>query len=309
MRTYKGEAFERVLINVYKAIGYIMLGNIEDALVECRKIDLKLEKFNKFLKTNQKDPFPRYISGVLFEADREINDAYIDYKYTYKIDPDFYYLASDLLSLSRKLSFLDDYSKWQQIFGPERAKLRPGRKDYGELVLIFECGRSPRKISSEHKSGAQIIPVPVYVDRESDISHAEIYVRGKAVARTHLLSDIAALSKVYLDKRIGAYIAKGVARLAIKTGAAVAISKATKSPELGILAGLLLLHTNRADLRSALTLPENIQLARVFLKQGTHDIKLRFKSKFGTYIKGTKIFKGVKIQKGKKVFLNYRTFR
>lgn len=307
MKRYKGEAFERVLINVYKAIDYIMLGNIEGALVECRKIDLKLEKFNKFLKTNQRDPFPRYISGVLYETDNEINDAYIDYKKAYRIDPDFYYLAGDLLRLSKALDFTDDYGKWQKIFGS--GKLRKNYGNYGEVILIFENGLSPMKVSSERKAQAQIIPVPVYVDRPSEVSHAEIYKEQKKIGRTYLLSDIGKLSKVYLDKRISALIARGIARLAIKTGAAVAVGKATDSPELGILTGILLMYTNRADLRSALTLPENIQLSRVFLPQGTHDLEVRLKNRHGGYAGFTKTFKGVKVSKNRRTFLNFRSFR
>jgi len=306
VRTYKGEAFERILINVYKAIDYIMLGNIEDALVECRKINEKLEKYNKILKTNQFDPFPRYISGVLYEANKDINDAYIDYKLAYKIRPDFYYLASDLISLSKELAFMDQYAHWQKTFGSRNAKRRKGRKR-GELIFIYENGLSPLKESSEMKSAAQIIPIPIYVDRPTNISHAEIYLGKRLLTRTHLLSDIGKLSKIYLDKRIGEYVARGIARLAIKEGAAIAVGKYVDE-DLGILLGIMMLFTNRADLRSALTLPENIQLARVFLKSGNHKIRIKFKGKHGGYVSGSKIF-NVDIRRGKKTFLNYRTFK
>ena len=308
MRAYKGEAYERVLINVFKAIDYIMLGDIENALVECRRINEKLEKFNKILKLSQMDPFPRYISGVLFEANNDINDAYIDYKLMHKIDPNFYYLASDLLSLSKKLGFLDDFSEWEKVFGVGGEALRPSGKDMGELVFVYECGLSPKKESTEMNSQAQILPIPVYRDRPSQISHAEIYINSELQSRTYLLSDIGKLSKIYLDKRIAAYVARGIARLAIKEGTAVAVGKYVNK-DLGILVGIAMLFTNRADLRSAMTLPENIQIARVFLKEGVSDIEVRFVGKQGGYIPPSKIFSQVEINRGKKTFLNFRTFR
>jgi uncharacterized protein len=307
IRTYKGEAFERILINVYKAIDYIMLGDIENALVECRRINLKIEKYNEILKTSQTDPFPRYVSGILFEANGDINDAYIDYKFTYRIDPSFYFLARDLLSLSKRLGFIDEYEDWAKIFGTKNSHFPSSKEASGELILIYECGKSPEKISTEMGAAAQVIPVPIYNDRPSQTSYAEIWIDEKLVSKTYLLSDIGRLSKEYLNRRVGEYVARGIARLAVKTGAAVAVGKYVDK-DLGILVGLALLLTNRADLRSSLTLPENIQLARIQLKEGKYDIELRFRGKFGGYSINSKLFKDVEIKKGKKSFLNFRSF-
>ena len=41
-KAYKGEDFEKILINVYMAIDYTMLGKWDEALVECRRVNKKL---------------------------------------------------------------------------------------------------------------------------------------------------------------------------------------------------------------------------------------------------------------------------
>ena len=42
IKDYKGEDFEKVLINVYLAMNYALMGNREDALVEARRVNSKL---------------------------------------------------------------------------------------------------------------------------------------------------------------------------------------------------------------------------------------------------------------------------
>ncbi len=77
---YEGEDFEKVLVNVFLALNYAEKGMMEDALVEARKVDLKLRQYvreyegkNKY----QEDAFIRYIAGAMYETEGEINDAFI----------------------------------------------------------------------------------------------------------------------------------------------------------------------------------------------------------------------------------------
>ena len=47
------------------------------------------------------NPFAIYLSGMIYEALGEINDAYIDYKKVYSLRPDVPYLEGNLLRLSK----------------------------------------------------------------------------------------------------------------------------------------------------------------------------------------------------------------
>jgi len=78
---YEGEDFETVLINVVAALNYVLLNQWDDALVEARKVDHKLNVINdRYDKKNvyKEDAFARYLSGILYEGKGELNDAFIE---------------------------------------------------------------------------------------------------------------------------------------------------------------------------------------------------------------------------------------
>jgi len=86
MLPYEGEDFEKVMINIIAALNYVSLDRPDDALVEVRKVDQKLNVFNdRYEKKNvyKEDAFARYLSGILYEARGELNDALVDYRRAY----------------------------------------------------------------------------------------------------------------------------------------------------------------------------------------------------------------------------------
>ena len=79
---YAGEDFERALIYLFSAIDYAGLAEYDEALVEIRRLDLNLRAINdKYEQKNvyKEDAFARYLSGIMYEADNNPDDAYIDY--------------------------------------------------------------------------------------------------------------------------------------------------------------------------------------------------------------------------------------
>ena len=105
---YKGEDYEKVLINAMLAINYLALNNREDALVETRKVNDKLYKYKFEAKRDyEQNPYAFYLSAMIWEANRHWDDAYIDYKHTYDLDPSIPYLRADLMRLA-KLSRRND---------------------------------------------------------------------------------------------------------------------------------------------------------------------------------------------------------
>jgi len=82
---YPGEDFEKVQIHYYKALNFTLLGNISDALVEARRINIKLNQLNDRYEAGRKnhygsDAFAWTLMGLLFDASREYNDAFICYR-------------------------------------------------------------------------------------------------------------------------------------------------------------------------------------------------------------------------------------
>lgn len=82
LRPYYGEDFERALLHVFSALNYHLMGDATGALVEARQVDFLLTKLqtdhgHKNIYTE--DAFVRYLMGLLYENQGEINDAYISY--------------------------------------------------------------------------------------------------------------------------------------------------------------------------------------------------------------------------------------
>ncbi|MBW2106265.1 MAG: hypothetical protein JRI26_09660 [Deltaproteobacteria bacterium] len=82
---YRGEDFERAMVNLFMALNYVGLGSWEDAVVEARKVDNKLNLINSQYEEAKKnvykeDGFIRFLMGTLYEVEGEINDAFISYR-------------------------------------------------------------------------------------------------------------------------------------------------------------------------------------------------------------------------------------
>ncbi len=66
MVQYKGDDFEKVLINAFLAINFLMMGDPEAAQVETRKLNDKLYKYKFEAKKNyQQNPFAFYLSAMI----------------------------------------------------------------------------------------------------------------------------------------------------------------------------------------------------------------------------------------------------
>jgi uncharacterized protein len=301
---YKGEDFEKVLIHTYLAINFLMLHQYESALVEARKVNNIIKKLTTDdpEKAYVENAFSIYLAGMIQEAAGDLNDAYIDYKKVYKLVPDFPLLADNLLKVSRDLRFNDDYEQYVEKFEREAPELP--YDEMGEVIVLYEAGLSPQKYQFE-----RLLALPKYQRRSYVFNGLDIFIGPERKASTHVLEDVAQTSIDWLDAHIDRIIVKQTAASAAKVAVAVGVGQATDSPILRDVILLFFYATNEADLRSWLTLPASLQVARFWLKPGTYDIRLVPLTNRGSrYSEGyEKTVRNVKVEAGKKVFLNHRT--
>jgi hypothetical protein len=89
VKEYQPEDFEKVTLNYYKALNYLHLNNYDAALVECRKINNKLNSLNDKYKDHknkyQRDAFSHTMMGLIYEANRDYNNAFIAYRNAYEV--------------------------------------------------------------------------------------------------------------------------------------------------------------------------------------------------------------------------------
>ena len=153
---YKGEDFELLMIHYYKAMNFIQLGNYDAALVECRRMNNKLNVLNDRFTSNKRyrrDAFINNLMGILYEASGDHNNAFIAYRNAYNIYSEDYaelfgvnvpeQLKTDLLRAAYNIGFHDQVRFYESKFDiTYRHQLSP---DNGDLVLFWKNGLGPVK--------------------------------------------------------------------------------------------------------------------------------------------------------------------
>ena len=185
---YGGEMWERVLVNYYRALNYIDLGQYDDALVECRKINHRLAVWTDSEEkrpTYTTDAFAQYVTAMLYEAGGDLNDAWVSLRLAdsaYVACQDAYgvpapeALKRDMLRLARLQGLTDDEvrlrERWPDVTPPTDAEI--SRK--GEVIVFWEEGFIPAKVQREI-----LIPVLKHDDRADRVVFART-LSGRVVA-------------------------------------------------------------------------------------------------------------------------------
>ncbi|MCU4175458.1 COG3014 family protein [Carboxylicivirga sp. N1Y90] len=156
IKPYKPEDFEAVMVHYYKAINYIYLKNYEGALIECRRVNILLQKFNEKYKKNKnkynRDAFAHTMMGLVYEASGNTNDAFIAYRNALEIYEEDYtslfgvsapeQLKKDILRTAYELGFGTELKFYEEKFGMQHEITNP---DEGSLVFFWLNGFGPVK--------------------------------------------------------------------------------------------------------------------------------------------------------------------
>lgn len=159
---YKGEDFEKFMIHYYKALNYLYLNKTEDAIVEARRISLQSQeqgdKFNDKDSRYSKDAFSLMLQGLIYESDRDVNNAFIAYRNAAEVylksENQTYYgtkmpdeLKRDVLRMAYLNGFTAELDRFEGLFGMKyQPKAAP---EGGELVFFWENGLAPIKQQEE----------------------------------------------------------------------------------------------------------------------------------------------------------------
>lgn len=351
IRAYSGEEFERVLIHYYRALNYLRLGALEEALVEGRKANLRLADFAQASEVKlsyKNDAFLQYLTGHLFEAADEVNDAYISYRDAAKgyaaYEKEFGFtppapLATDLQRTTRHLDFLQEWQDLQARWGLDAYASKVPAPTVGTVTVFAESGFVGRKgqqeLSLPIMENENAAHVWVVSDRMVSRYHnPHLYHRGKVkywlrVALPVFEPGRSSVTGVRL--RIGDQVSRGwlvedLDAIAAKSlqqkedsillrTAARAIAKwvATEKAEdenefLGILVNLFGAGTEAADTRSWVSLPQTIWMARAAIPPGTTSVVLEFINTEGSVI-DQHAFTDLETNGDGPLFLSWRSFR
>lgn len=301
-RPYAGEDFERAMIHLMAAFGYIGMDDHEAALIEFRRLDTLLTGLNdRYGEKNvyREDAFARYVSGILFEAEGYEDDAFIAYRRAYEVYKDYEKqygtpappeLAGDVCRLAARVDRKDD-AKEIGIDCTEVSGGSPtGYKDYGKVVFVGFRGSAPRKAEDgliiPTSAGPVKIAFPRYVvPPASPMRHSFVLEpKGDAGGSTpgdqwiaadpRLAQNITRIAVKNLEDRRARVIARMAARTAAKQVAIDQIARGAESDGLRFFLNLVNLFVERADTRSWRTLPGEIYMTRIFVPPGNYTVRL-----------------------------------
>jgi len=296
---YAGEDFERVMIHLMSAIGYLQAGEPDEALVEARRLDTLLAVYNdKYDKKNRykEDAFARYLSGILHEAAGDLDEAFIDYRravQVYQSDYVAYGTATPtilLRDLRRIASALYRSADIEDVF-PD-GTIDPvydgnGQAGTGSVVLIAFAGYAPRKVEDmvvlPTSQGPLGVAYPKMVVTPPSCGDGRLVVQSNDQlyeADLELVEDINRIAEKNLDDRKGRILTRTIARVAAKQAAIYGVSRSSNHQDdqesietLLNLANILLLE--RADTRSWRMLPGRIYMTRLFVPAGAYEASLQ----------------------------------
>ena len=307
---YEGEDFEKVMINILSALNYALLSKWDDALVEARKVDHKLNVMNdKYKKKNlyKEDAFARYLSAILYERNAELNDAFIDYRKAYEVYEKYKKdyktpmppgIPGDLLRVTEALGLGEEHQFYRDKFPNTRWRSYKEFRNEGEVIFISLDGLSPIKEDyyidvpiPDGKGDLYLLRValPRFKSQPTNLAYAEVHLMGeeKVVVsqRTFLVEDVTAISKKNLEDRITRISVKAIARATAKYAASRTLEReASKAggdlagEVVGLLTNVYSVASEQADKRSWQTLPGKIRMSRLTVPPGTYTFSVEYYS-------------------------------
>lgn len=154
--TYKGEDHEHLMLLYYKALNFMKMGKTQEALVECRRVNIRLQQLSdRYSNDNkyQRDAFIHTLMGVIYETDKDFNNAFIAYRNAYEIYENDYQrlfqintpqqLRDDILRTAWLSGLTEDLEYFKQEFN--RMDFSYSETEGGELVFFWHNGLSPVK--------------------------------------------------------------------------------------------------------------------------------------------------------------------
>jgi hypothetical protein len=146
---YRGDAFEAVFVNYYQILNYLGMGDVEGALVECRRVNRKLQMLKDGGETYfENDPFMQYLTGIVYDLGGERDDAGVSYRVAAELYDSGEYAPvtplppSFFCDAAENAYRRGDREEWGAYL--ERAPCATGA-DTGYVSVLLECGQVVRK--------------------------------------------------------------------------------------------------------------------------------------------------------------------
>ena len=309
-KDYAGEDYEDLYVNVFNALNYYHLGDIDGALVEVRRVDEKLAVLSgKYEKAQEKvltsaanlsgmdlgveavrfsnSALARYLGALFFRAKGDEDDARIDLDEVRRA----YELAPGVYGNPLPSSLSEEGSVPQGM---------------ARLNVIGFTGLSPVKEEVRTNFVVATLALPKMVERPSGIVSAEVTLDTGQRFGLELLEDMGGVAQETFKAKYGLTVAKTAARTAIKAAATAVASDAASRTGGGAIAGFAVGLAGRAaadasekaDLRVSRFFPGRALVGGVNLEPGVYTVTVSYYGPGGALV-GTDIQEGVSVEAGR----------
>jgi hypothetical protein len=304
---YAGEDYEILYTNLIKALNYAELNQFDEAFVEIRRANLKLD----LLEQKYGDAAAEFQRGleedtgrvdITYAADGKMDDARIDYDYltaAFETQPHIYdfpmpdvkYQAGDKTILS-----VVGMAGLAPVKEPLRLRIRTD-KDLDLVQVLYdgpgkedvEYGHLPIKVSADYYFK---FAIPILSPRPSSVSQIRVVVGNKVIGNLQLIEDVSKVSEEIFSAKKSLIYIRSVARAVAK---GLAAHKLKTTADTGGLGGWLKKAaidvatdiSEDADLRSSQFLPGMIYVGDFEIEPGTYDITIEFYDIDGNFIEHT----------------------
>lgn len=319
VRSYAGEDYEKVLIRSLLAITNLMTDGV-DASAYALQVTEKQQEIADRMAEKQPDDRLRmeaykqvalgpYIRAMIAEeSPLTLDDAVRARVQVANWAPDFPDAKHDLKRAEHEVP------------------IPPGQ---GVLYVFTLVGRGPVKeeVNAEATQAALLIadrivsavsprglpptlapvPIPQIVRTRGSTDNILVTVDGQHAGTTSTIVDVGEMALLQNQAREPEIIGRAVARRVVKKGAIYAVKEGVNanpySPESLALnaVGIAWEATERADLRCWGLLPDRIQVLRVTLPAGEHEIRLQTANRHGPF--GTPATRRVQIREGRNTYM------
>ena len=157
IQTYEGENFEKVMLHYYTTLNYLQQDLLDQALIECKRMQLKLDKITDYYNGKNKyknDAFVYLLTGIIYDAQKDYNSAFIAYRNAYKIYTDEYstnlntavpkQLKEDLIRTALLNGFKEEAIQFQTKFNLHHITIESFRNT-SPFVTFWNNGFGPIK--------------------------------------------------------------------------------------------------------------------------------------------------------------------
>ena len=304
LRRYRVAPYERLFLHSYQALNYLALAQPQAAAVELRRADAwqrtqalayaekiseaereggklvpssnadlgALDNAAARVRSSTQHAGALYLSGLFYEAQDALNDAFIDYRAAWQAQPSNGQLASDTSRLAKRLRFDDPTPRNT----PTPSPLSLDQDDRaGDIVVYWERGEIPDKVAFQlpliNSRAFTLVSIPYYPSRSAPAARLSIQLDGQSPL-AELLVDTHALAARTLREQLPGIMLRASVRAVAKQQLQRQLNE--KSPGLGLLGTIYSLLSERPDLRQWSNLPAQVYVSRQRVSAGDHRLSI-----------------------------------